>query len=148
MRVSRFLPLVAVFLHISAFSVETVQAWMRAMPPGQPTAAAYATISNPGEGAMRIVGASSPVAASVEIHESRQEQGVWRMRRLPGLEVPAGGEIVLAPGGVHLMLFGIKQPLKAGDSVPMRLETDTGQWLEFEIEVRAMGSGSHHHHHQ
>jgi copper(I)-binding protein len=146
MRVSSFLPLVAVFLHFSAISAESGQAWMRAMPPGQPTAAAYVTIGNPGDTAIRVVAGSSPLAESVEIHESSQEQGVWRMRRLPTLEVPPGGEIVLEPGGIHIMLFGIRQPLKAGDTVPLVLETDAGETLEFEIEVRAMGSGSQHHH--
>ena len=119
---------------------------MRAMPPGQPTAAAYATLRNDGDAPERVIGASSPLAKTVEIHESSQVDGMWRMRRLPALELPPGGQVQLSPGGVHLMLFGLAAPLREGDRVPLQLQLDSGETLDIEIEVRAMDAGSHHHH--
>ena len=147
MRFSRILPLVAVFLPFSAWSVEFSDAWMRAMPPGQPTAAAYVTLINDGAATVQVVGASSALASRVEIHESRQVDGMWRMRRLPQLELPPGGQVQLSPGGVHLMLFGLSAPLRAGDRLPLQLQLDSGEQLDVEVQVRAMDTGSHHHNH-
>jgi copper(I)-binding protein len=149
MRFSRTLPLVAVFVHISAWSVEITEAWMRAMPPGQPVAAAYVTFRNEDEGSVRLVGASSTLAKTVEIHESRQVDGIWSMRKLSTLELPPGGEIELSPGGVHLMLFGLTTPLREGDQLPLELQLDSGETLKIGVEVRAIdfgGKHSHHHH--
>lgn len=120
---------------------------MRAMPPGQPTAAAYVTLHNPAENAVVLTGGSTPVAAVVEIHESSQEDGVWRMRKLPGLDIPAGGRATMAPGAVHLMLFDVDRPLQEGESIPLRLEFDTGETRDALIEVRGIDSGTHGHHH-
>ena len=147
MRFSRILPFVAVFVHFSAWPVEIGEGWMRAMPPGQPTAAAYLTLRNPGESPAQLTGAHSSAAESVEIHQSSQEQGMWRMRKLAGLDIPPGAEVTMAPGGVHLMLFGLKRPLQAGDAISVVLEFDGGETREISIDVRALGSDSHQHHH-
>lgn len=120
---------------------------MRAMPPGQPTAAAYVAIHNPADSAVVLIGGSTPAAAVVEIHESRQEDGMWRMRKLPGLQIPAGGRVTMAPGGVHLMLFDVDRPLKEGESIPLRLEFDTGETRDVLIDVRNIDAGAHRHHH-
>lgn len=120
---------------------------MRAMPPGQPTAAAYVTLHNPAAGAVVLTGGSTPAAGAVEIHQSSQVEGMWRMRKLPELEIPANGRITMAPGGVHLMLFDVGTPLKEGDSIPLRLEFDTGESRDVLIDVRAIDAGAHRHHH-
>lgn len=143
----RFLPLVAVFLSPPLWALEVSDAWMRAMPPGQPTGAAYLTIHNPADAEVALVSASTPLAGSVEIHRSVQQDGMWRMRRLTELPIPPGGSAELAPGGVHLMLFRMKQPLREGDSLPMTLGFDSGETLQLEVSVRAIGAGTGHQHH-
>jgi copper(I)-binding protein len=143
----RFLPAVAVFLCMPAWSQAVSEGWMRAMPPGQPTAAAYLTIENPSDVAVSLLSASSPLAGSVEIHESVQRDGMWRMRRLIELQIPAGGSAELAPGGVHLMLFRMERGLREGEKLPVTLQFDNGETRQLEIDVRAIGaSGGHRHH--
>ncbi len=147
MRFSRFLPLVAVLLSLPCWSIDASDGWMRAMPPGQPTAAAYLTLSNPADSTVVLLAASSSLAGKVEIHRSFQQDGMWRMRRLADLPIPAGERAELAPGGAHLMMFDMKQALREGDTLPVTLEFDNGQTIEMNIEVRAIGAGSGHQHH-
>ena len=147
MRFFRFLPLVAVFLSLPCWSVEATDGWMRAMPPGQPTAAAYLTLRNPTDSAAVLLAAATPMAGKVEIHRSEQQDGMWRMRRLADLPIPAGGSTTLAPGGAHLMLFRMEHALREGDTLPLTLEFDNGETIDVEIEVRAIGAGSGHQHH-
>ena len=87
--------------------------------PGQSVAAAYMTIASPS--AARIVSAKSDAAESIQIHVMSMQDGIMRMRRLDVLDLPAGREIRLAPGGTHLMLAGLKHPLRAGGAVELRL---------------------------
>lgn len=81
------------------------QAWVREAPPTARVRVAYALVRNPGETAVAITGASSPAFGAIELHETREVDGVARMRRLPDVEVPAGGEVRFEPGGKHFMLF-------------------------------------------
>lgn len=87
--------------------------------PGQGVAAAYMTIESPV--AARVVAVESDVAASVQFHTMSMDGEIMRMRRVDGLELPAGREVRLAPGGVHLMLTRLSQPLRPGDAVDIRL---------------------------
>ncbi len=143
----RFLPLIAVFSALPCWALEVSDGWMRAMPPGQPTGAAYMTISNSSDATVALVAASTPLAGSVEIHRSVQEDGMWSMRRLAAVAIPAGGSVELAPGGIHLMLFNMQQALREGDGLPLTLEFDNGETVELDIEVRAIGAGTGHKHH-
>ncbi len=143
----RILPAVAVLLAMPALALDVSDGWMRAMPPGQPTAAAYLSIDNPSNSPVTLVAASSPLAGSVEIHESVQQDGMWRMRRLTELRIPAGDSAELGPGGIHLMLFRMKRGLSEGDRLPLTLEFDNGKTLQLDISVRAIGAASGHKHH-
>lgn len=130
---------------VPGLAVEITDGWMRALPPGQPTAAAYLTVNNPDTVTVRLVAARSEVAERVEIHRSSQVEGMWRMRRIDGLDIPAGGTVTLAPGGTHLMLMGLARPLREGESLSILLEFDSGQTLPATIVVQAPGSAHHHH---
>ena len=144
---TRFFTLL-VFLSISpvpGLALEISDGWMRALPPGQPTAAAYLTVTNPDAATVRLVAARSEFAGRVEIHRSSQVEGMWRMRRIDGLDIPAGGTITLAPGGTHLMLMGLARPLQEGESLSILLEFDNGEALPARIVVKAPGSAHHHH---
>ena len=100
----------------------------------------------------RLVSASSPLASSVEIHEMAMDGNVMTMRALPdGLALPAGKAVALKPDGVHIMLMGLKQALKAGDTVPVTLVIEGAdkkrETLEIKAPVRALGAAAPDHKH-
>lgn len=132
-------------------SVQVTDGWVRAPAPGQKTASAYVGLTSDIDAA--LVAAGSPAAASVELHSMSMHDGVMRMRALPRVELPAGKTVKFAPGGLHLMLTDLKQPLKAGDTVMLHLSVqETGPakgmsltTLELRLPVRATAAAGHHH---
>ncbi|MEO5917937.1 MAG: copper chaperone PCu(A)C [Candidatus Limnocylindrales bacterium] len=113
-------------------------AWVR--PPVGPDrpAAGYVTITNPGGTADALVGASSPIAMSVEIHETTMDSsGMAGMHPIPRLEVAAGGTVKLEPGGYHMMLMGTGDKLKIGDTVEITLQFEHAGTVVVKAEVRA-----------
>lgn len=94
--------------------------WARPALAGR-AGAGYLTITNAGRSADTLLGAESPVAARVTIHEMSMAGGIMRMRALPSLTIGAGAAVAFAPGGMHLMLEGLKRDLKVGDRVPATL---------------------------
>jgi copper(I)-binding protein len=132
-------------------SLEFENVWVRAMPPFQPNSAAYLTLTNRGDVAVAIVGASSNVADSAELHTTRNVDGLVRMEKLQGLAVAPGERVELAPGGKHLMLFGLAFRLVPGDDVQICLQLATKDEACADAEVRMSGdtpdSQDHQHHH-
>jgi hypothetical protein len=96
------------------------EAWTRPAVRGAGTAG-YLRIDNRTGHADVLIGAESPVAAAVSIHESRLEGQVMTMRLLKSLEVPSGRGVTLEPGGLHLMMSGLRRPLRPGDHFPVTL---------------------------
>ena len=96
-------------------------AWARPTPPGISVGAVYLRISNQGAEADRLVGVSSPAAAHGEIHETRSQAGTMQMRQVSALVCPPGATVNILPGGVHIMLVGLKQPLVAGADLAVTL---------------------------
>ncbi len=115
----------------SLLTVEDARA--RILLPSRP-GAAWLTIRNGGE-ADRLVGAESPAAARVELHTHIHEGGVMMMRKVEGIDVPAGGAAALEPGGDHLMLFGLKAGLKTGDRFPLTLLFEKAGRIDVEMRV-------------
>ena len=111
-------------------------AWVRAMPPFQPNSAGYLSVTNPGEVAVAIVGASSNVADKVELHTTRKVDGLVRMEPLEVLVVAPGERVNLAPGGAHLMLLGLSYRLVPGDDVRLCLRLDTKEEVCTDADVR------------
>ena len=112
------------------------QAWSRPTPAGAPVGAGYLTIVNTGKRADRLLSVSSSVAQTSEIHEMSMDGGIMRMRALPaGILIPAGQAVALAPGGFHLMLIGLRQPLKAGERVPAVLRFERAGAVTVELAV-------------
>ncbi|HEY1415440.1 MAG TPA: copper chaperone PCu(A)C [Caulobacteraceae bacterium] len=95
-------------------------AWTRPAAAGM-NAAGYMTIANHGHSPDRLTSAASPIAARVTLHQSRMVGAVSVMRPVEGIDVTSRGQISLAPGGVHLMLEGLKRPLQPGDRAPVTL---------------------------
>jgi periplasmic copper chaperone A len=103
----------------AAGPVEIVQPWARATPGMTRTGAVYLTIRSPV--ADRLVAASSPVAQAAQLHEMEMAGMVMKMRPLAGVTIPAGHPVVFEPGGMHVMLVGLKAPLRPGQTFPLTL---------------------------
>ena len=126
--------------------VDISGAWVRGTVPAQTATGAFMNLQ--AHEATALVGASSPVAKTVEVHEMKMEGDVMRMRALPALDLPAMQPVELKPGGYHIMLMGLKQPLKAGDKVPLTLTFRIGQKTveqRVDAEVRALNAPAGHH---
>ena len=93
--------------------------WARATVAGQDVGAAYMTLNSTTDAT--LLAAASPVSTSVEIHSMTMDNGVMKMRMLDSLPLPAGKPVKLEPSGFHLMLLGLKKPLKAGDKIEISL---------------------------
>lgn len=122
-------------------SINVSAAWSRATAPRAQVGAGFLTIRNEGAQLDRLLPASSPIAAKVEIHTMSMEGGVMRMRPLPdGLEIPARGVATLAPGGNHIMLIGLKQPLKQGETISATLRFARAGAVPVRFAVAAAGA--------
>jgi copper(I)-binding protein len=126
--------------------VSLEQPWTRATPPGAKVGAGFMQLRNAGA-ADRVVGASSPVAARVEMHITTREGDVMKMREVKSFEVPAGGSFELKPGGAHLMLVNLKRALKKGEKVPLTLKLEKGGELQAELTVEELGARQPAHRH-
>jgi copper(I)-binding protein len=125
-------------------SIAISDPWSRETAVGQNAGGAFMTITNTGGGADRLTGGSTPVAGRVEIHTMSMDGGVMRMRQLEdGLEVPAAGDVTLKPGSFHIMLMDLKQPLKAGDTVPLTLTFEGAGSIETTLNVRPAATMTH-----
>ncbi|ACO78686.1 DUF461 family hypothetical protein [Azotobacter vinelandii CA] len=122
--------------------------WSRALPPNAPAGAVYFTVKNGGRMADRLTGADTPNAAKTELHTHLRTGEVMRMQHIDSIEVPAGAEVKLTPGGHHIMIFKPKRPLAAGERFPLTLEFEKAGKVEIEVEVRsdAPVSAGHEHH--
>ena len=124
----------------AASIIAVTEPWSRETAEGQNAGGAFMTIANSGTADDRLTGGSTPVAGRVEIHTMTMENDVMRMRQLEdGLEVPAGGEVTLKPGSFHVMLMDLKQPLKAGETVPLTLTFAGAGTIETQLDVRPAG---------
>lgn len=121
--------------------IQVVRPWARATAPNARAGGAFMTITNR-VAADRLVSASSPVAASVEVHRTVEENGVMKMLAVPALDLPTGQTVTLAPGGYHIMLMGLKQQLKAGESFPMTLTFAKAPAMTVTVTVEAAGAAA------
>ncbi len=121
--------------------------WASPTPSGVDVSAGYLTIAN-GTGAEdHLLGATSPRAARVEIHEMTMDGAVMRMRALERLSIPAHGAAQLGPGGAHLMFFGVGEPFAEGQSIPVRLVFEHAGTIDVALPVHRstpVGHGDQH----
>lgn len=131
----RIIAMLALFAATPAFAQVTVtEAWARSTVSAQKVTGAFMNLQS-SQGAT-LVGADSPAAGRVEIHEMSMQGDMARMRAIDRLELPAGKPVKLAPGGYHLMLFDLKRPLNGGDIVPITLRFEGGGPTQ-SVEVKA-----------
>lgn len=121
-----------------AQSVVVKDAWIRGTVQGQTGTGAFMEIT--AKTAARLIGVSTPITKSAEVHNMKLENGVMKMFRVDGIDVPAGQTVKLASGGYHLMLMNLQQSLKAGDQVPLRLTFELAdkkrEIVDLSVEVR------------
>jgi copper(I)-binding protein len=109
-------------------------AWVRSSVPGQQGTGAFMKLT--AREAMKLVGISTPVAAVAEVHEMKMEGDVMRMRAVKELDLPAGRTVELKPGGYHLMLQDLKQPLVQGSTVALTLSFRDAKGAESKLELK------------
>lgn len=118
-------------------------AWARTSPMMQLAGAAFMVIVNEGAADDALVGASTPAAATVELHQTTADaSGVMTMAPVESIPVVAGGSTELAPGGYHLMLIGLVEPLVEGAMVPLTLTFQGGASLQVDAVVSPVAPGS------
>lgn len=120
----------------AAAGLSVQDAYVPEPPPGQTMAAMYLTVSNPLDQKQVLVSAKSDQAAKVEIHTHVHANGQMKMQRVERVELPARSETVFKPGGMHLMVFGLKRALQAGDELPVTLSLADGAQLQVVGRVR------------
>jgi len=111
--------------------------WSRPTAAGMPVGVAYFSITNRGSVEDTLVAASTPVAASVEMHQSTISDGMARMRPLAQIAIGPGKTVKVEPGGIHLMLMDLKQPLIAGQRVPLTLEFRVAGKVTVQLAIEA-----------
>lgn len=136
----------------SAGGLQIGNPWARATPKGSTVTAGYLTITNKGTEADRLIGGSAAPASRFEVHDTVTEKGVARMRQVTSLEIKPGQTVELKPGGMHVMLMGLKQPLSKGQTVKGTLVFEKAGTVAVEFTVQAIGApsggqgGGHKHH--
>ncbi|MGA9666070.1 MAG: copper chaperone PCu(A)C [Gallionella sp.] len=119
----------------NAGDIQVSGGWIRATAPGQDQGGADLTIVS--KQAATLVGASSPVCKVVQLHSMTNEGGMMKMREVKVIELPAGKRVNLRESGYHLMLIGLKAPLKEGESVPLTLSIKVGAQQVVKIKAVA-----------
>jgi hypothetical protein len=123
--------------------------WARASAGPARAGAAFMTLNNAGAVDDKLIAASTDVSNKAELHTHIRDGEIMRMRPVDGIDVPAGGVANLQPGGLHVMLMGLKQPLKEGEAFPLTLTFEKAGEVTVEVMVMkagAMGQGAMHGH--
>lgn len=124
----------AAVAHADALIVE--DPFVREVPPGSPATAAFMKLHNQSDVSIRLIDAQNSLTPYTELHDHVVVDDVMRMRQVDLIEIPAHEEVQLAPGGLHLMLIGLDQPTRTGDSVNLTLIFDNGDVVEVEAPIR------------
>ncbi len=120
----------------AADSIVVVDPYVRAVPPGQTISAAFMQLKNTSDQKHAIVNAKSTIAKVVELHTHTHENGMMKMRQVEKMEIPANGETILQPGGLHIMLIDLHDALKLDQKVALTLEFEDGSTKDIEAPVR------------
>ena len=110
--------------------------YARATPPKAPVSGGYMTIRNEGTEADRLVGGKADFAGEIQIHEMVMDKDVMKMREIAGgLEIPAGGEVTLKPGGLHVMFMKLGEQLQEGEKRKVTLQFEKAGAVDVEFNV-------------
>lgn len=132
-------PIAAAPSRVGAITVSG--AWSRETASGQAVGGGFARIANSGARNDRLVGATSPIAAEVQLHTMSMDGGVMRMRQVTdGIAVPARGTLELRPGSFHVMFMGLKRQLRQGEHFPVTLRFQRAGRVTVQFAVQAVGA--------
>jgi copper(I)-binding protein len=136
----RLLYLLPVLLFSAPLRADVVvaDAWVRGLPPGVGNASAYMTLTNTGRSDVVLTGARSPIAGSVLLHTTVNHDGMLHMTHLESVTIPAGGELRLESGAMHLMLMDLKENPTPGAEVELTLEFAVGTSQSLRLPVRSV----------
>jgi len=123
-----------------AGDVSVEQPWARASAGRGANGAAYVTLTNQGQAPDKLIAASSPIASRAELHAHSMEGGVMKMRPVDGIEIAPGGQAVLQPGGMHIMLIGVHDPMEQGTTFSLTLTFEHGGAATIDVPVAAAGA--------
>ena len=127
----------------NAAPVEASGAWVRAAVPGQSGTGAFMKLT--AQAPLKLVGVATPVAGVAEVHEMKLEGDTMKMRGVPALDLPARQAVELKPGGYHVMLMDLQQPIRVGGSVPLTLTFEDAKGvkstLALQVPVQAGAPG-------
>lgn len=129
------------FIAAAAAETTTIQidhCWARASVTK--TGAVYMTIRNAGSTDDRLLAVATPVADRAQLHIEMNDNGIMKMRPLSAVDVKANSTVALAPGGIHVMLTGLKQPLKVGQSFPITLTFEKAGKLQVTVATQKAGA--------
>jgi periplasmic copper chaperone A len=126
-------------VHAQAATVVAHDAWVREAMGARKVTAVFLTLENTGTTSRSVVSGTADVAETLELHEMVRDGTMMKMSPVKSIEVPAGARTELKPGGLHLMLFGLKRTLAEGDSVRVTLAMDDGSTLAITAGVRKPG---------
>lgn len=126
-------------------TISVTDPYARAVPPGQPNSAIFMGLDNGTAQAHALVDAESSVAAVVELHSHTMEDGMMKMRRIERIDIPAAQTVSLEPGGLHLMLIGLKKQLVPDEQVDLTLIFEDGSRTQVIAPVRKVGTGMSEH---
>ncbi|MFA5522308.1 MAG: copper chaperone PCu(A)C [Castellaniella sp.] len=120
--------------------------WSRATVAGVPNGAAYFTVDNHGPQDDRLLSAEAPVADRAELHTHIKDGEIMRMRQVEHIDIPAGGSVALAPGGLHVMLMALKAPLQDGSHFPLTLNFEKAGTITIDVPVELRRKAQSHDH--
>ncbi len=148
MKAFLLIPVFLLALALPAFAQEMgpihiADAKARPTPPNAATGVVYLIVMNHGAADDTLTGVSTPVADKAEMHRSVDEKGVMRMDAVPDLTVKANDGVTFGPGGLHIMLTGLKQPLKLGDSFPLTLNFAKAGPVTVTVSVKPVTPAAH-----
>lgn len=118
--------------------VSVSEAYVRAVPANQINSAAFMTLTNKGESDLALISATSSAAKTVELHTHQHDNGVMRMRRIDEIKLPAGEAVTLQPGGLHVMLIGLTQPLNPDHNVDLTLKFSDNSEEVLNVPVKSV----------
>jgi periplasmic copper chaperone A len=134
-----FIALAPGFARADAASAVQVEApYVRETAPGQKNGAAFLVLKNSEAAPHKLVQVESPAAERAQLHAHVQSGGSLTMKQVPEVEVPGGAHVALAPGGLHVMLLGLRAPLRAGERVTLELRFEDGSHTAVHATVRAL----------
>ena len=127
--------LLLIFSPIALAELDIRDPWIKNLPPSVPVRAGYMTIHNPQSKAVSIVSLRSDAFASIEIHQTIEQDGMMSMEQVPSLKIEPNSSVQLAPGGLHLMMMNPSEPTQPGDQLEIVIVLDDGSEQRVEMQV-------------